>query len=81
MLRQYKINFMELNTEGVVQHGSVVFDMSDYITIPLEPDNVKYNRNRAIRERKKNEQHSRSKVKEETRRMIQDYERGEDDGR
>lgn len=71
------MNFIEFNTTGVIQHDALVFDMSDYITIPLEPDNIKYNRNRAIRERKKNEQHSRSKVKEETRRMIQDYEREE----
>jgi DNA-binding NtrC family response regulator len=81
MLRLYKLNVVEMNTTGVIQHDAIVFDMSDYITIPLEPDNIKYNRKRAIRERKKNEQHSRSKVKEETRRMIEEYERGEEDGR
>ena len=77
MLRSYKINAVEMNTQGVVQHDAIVFDMSDYITIPLEPDNVKYNRHKAIRERKKNEQHNRSKVKEETRRLIEEYERGD----
>ena len=71
------MNVVEFNTTGVVQHDAIVFDMSDYITIPLEPDNIKYNRNRAIRERKKNEQHNRSKVKEETRKMIKEYEREE----
>ena len=73
MLRTYKINFIEMNTQGVVQHDATEFDMSDYITIPLEPDDIQYNRKRAIRERKQREQLSRAKIKEETRKALNDY--------
>ena len=78
MLRLHKLNVIEMNTTGVIQHDAIVFDMSDYITIPLEPDNIKYNRHKAIRERKKTEQLSRAKIKEETRKALKDYYERED---
>lgn len=73
MLRTYKINMMAFNTEEVINHDSIAFDMTDYITIPLEDDTPKYNRKRAIRERKKQEQLSRAQIKRETMRKIEEY--------
>lgn len=70
------MNVIEMNTQGVIQHDAIVFDMSDYITIPLEPDNIKYNRQKAIRERKKQENLSRAEVKRQTKKLIEEYERG-----
>ena len=70
------MNVIEFNTCGAIQHDAIVFDMSEYITIPVEPDNIKYNRHRAIRERKKQEHLSRAKVKEQTKKLIEEYERG-----
>lgn len=57
-----------------MQNGRIVqsevveldFSMEEYDVIPLQPDNRKYNR---------------AKVKKETEREIERYERGEDDGR
>lgn len=73
MLRAYKINAMAFTTEEVLEHTSVEFDMTDYITIPLENDNSRYNRKRAIRERKMQEQHSRAQIKRETRKALEEY--------
>ena len=73
MLRLYKINFIEMNTQGVVQHDTIEFDMSNYVTIPVYNDNDRYNRKKAINERKKIERLSRAQVKRETRRKIEEY--------
>jgi hypothetical protein len=73
MLRAYKINAMAFTTEEVLDHTSIEFDMTDYVTIPLEDDTPKYNRKRAIRERKRQEELSRAKIKEETRKALRDY--------
>ena len=73
MLRAYKLNFIELSSEGVLNHGSVDIDMSDYITLPLYDDNARYNRRKAIEERKKGERLSRAQIKRETQRKIQEY--------
>lgn len=70
------MNVIEFNTTGVIQHDAIVFDMSDYITIPLEPDTIQCNRQKAIRERKKQEHLSRAEVKRQTKRLIEEYERG-----
>ena len=77
MLRAYKLNFIELSSEGVLNHGSVDIDMSEYITIPVYDDNDRYNRKKAINERKKGERLSRAQVKRETRRKIEEYYEGE----
>lgn len=77
MLRAYKINFMELNTQEVVQHGSLDFDVSEYITIPAY-DNDWRDRRKIVGERKKLEHRSRAKVKRETQRLIDRYYEGED---
>lgn len=77
MLRLYKINFVEMTTEGVVQHDALEFDLSDYVTIPLYNDNERYNRKKAIEQRKKGERLSRAQVKRETRRKIDEYYEGE----
>lgn len=78
MLRAYKINAMAFTTEEVINHDSVAFDMTDYVTIPLEDDTPKYNRKRAISERKKQEQLSRAQIKRETIRRIEEYYEEED---
>lgn len=79
MLRLYKLNFVEMTTEGVVQHDAIEFDMSEYVTIPIYDDNDRYNRKRAIRERKRQEHLSRAQIKEETRRKIEEYYEGDED--
>ena len=73
MLRLHKLNVIEMNTTGVIQHDAIVFDMTDYITIPVYNDNDRYNRKRAIRERKKQEQLSRAQIKRETRKVLEEY--------
>lgn len=73
MLRLYKINVIEMNTQGVVQHDAIEFDVSDYVTIPVYSDNERYNRKKTIQERKKGEHLSRAQVKRETRRKIEEY--------
>ena len=73
MLRLYKINVIEMNTQGVVQHDAIEFDVSDYVTIPVYSDNERYNRKKAIQERKKGEHLSRAQIKRETRRKIEEY--------
>lgn len=78
MLRLYKLNFAEINTEGVVNHDTLEFDMSDYVTIPLYDDNEQYNIKKAIQERKQGEKLSRAQVKRETQRKIKEYYEGED---
>ena len=47
-----------MNNGRVVQAQILDFDMEDYITIPVEPDDRVYNR---------------AKVKEETRKAIEEY--------
>ena len=63
MFQQYKLGILEMNNGQVVQHQVVEldFNMDDYYSIPLEPDNRKYNR---------------ARVKEETRRKIERYYEG-----
>lgn len=77
MLRAYKINAMAITTEEVLNHDAIEFDMTDYITIPLEDDTPQYNRKKAIRERKKQEQLSRAQIKRETRKAVEEYLEGE----
>ncbi len=73
MLRAYKINVMEFTTEEVLNHDTIEFDMTDYITIPLEDDTPQHNRKKAIRERKRQDQLSRAQIKRETRKALEEY--------
>lgn len=74
MLRAYKINFMELNQGQVLGAGTLeIEDEIEFISIPIETDEAEIRRARAIYEKKKQEQFSRAKVKEETRRKIEEY--------
>lgn len=73
MLRLHKLSVIELNTQGVIQHDAIEFDMTDYITIPVYNDNERYNRKKAIREKKMQEQRSRAQIKRETRKALEEY--------
>lgn len=73
MLRSYKINALIFNSQEIGEYGTVECDMSDCITIPLENDNERYNRKKAIREKKKMEQHDRAKIKRMTQQEIDRY--------
>lgn len=77
MLRLYKLNVIEMNTDGVVSHDAIEFDMSDYVTIPLYNDNERYNRKKVIEQKKKGERLSRAQIKRETQRKIEEYYEGE----
>ncbi|MBR6688775.1 MAG: hypothetical protein IKL68_02025 [Clostridia bacterium] len=74
MLRAYKINALELRDGQVIRADSVqVEDDIEFISIPIETDEAEIRRARAIYEKKKQEQFSRAKVKEDTRRKIEEY--------
>lgn len=74
MLRAYKINFMELNQGQVLGAGSLeVEDEIEFISIPIEQDEAEIRRARAIYERKKHEEFSRAKIKQDTKRQIDAY--------
>ena len=77
MLRLYKLNVIEMNTDGVVSHDAIEFDVSDYVTIPLYNDNERYNRKKVIEQKKKGERLSRAQIKRETQRKIEEYYEGE----
>lgn len=73
MLREYKINFLIFNSQRVESFGTVKVDMTECITIPVEQDNSQYNKEKAIKEKKKKEQFCRAKVKRETMEKIEEY--------
>lgn len=80
MLRAYKINALEFNTNEVLQATTIHMDMSEYVTIPLYDDNEKYNRKKAKLEKakKQGESFNRARTKTETRQKIEEYYMGED---
>jgi len=63
IFQEYKLGVLELNNGKVVQAQVIDFDMRDYDTIPLLPDDREYNR---------------ARVKRETMRAIDDYYEMED---
>lgn len=75
MLRAYKINALEFNTEGVSKSITISTDISEYVTIPLYDDNEKYNRKKAkeAKFRQQTESFNRARTKEETRLKIEEY--------
>lgn len=75
MLRAYKINALEFNTQEVCQGLTIETDMSEYVTIPLYDDNEKYNRKKAKEQkvRIQTESFSRARTKTETMQKIKDY--------
>jgi len=74
MLRAYKINFMELNQGQVLGYDSIqTEDDIEFISIPIETDEAEIRRARAIYEKKKQEEFNRAKIKQETRRLVDEY--------
>lgn len=81
MLRAYKINFMELNQGQVLGAGSLQLeDELEFISIPIETNEAEIRRARAIYEKKKKQEFSRAKIKQDTKRQIDEYwkKRGEE---
>lgn len=73
MLRVYKMNVLEFNTEEVVKHSEIECNMSEYITIPLYGNTIEDNKKREINRRKHLEYISRPQLKRETEQAIKDY--------
>lgn len=74
MLRAYKINVLELRDGQVLGYDSIeVEDEIEFISIPIEQDEAEIRRTRAIYEKKKQEELSRAKIKQETRRLVEEY--------
>lgn len=73
MLRTYKINALTFNSKETEEYGTVESDMTEYITIPLEKDNAEYNKAKAVRERKRQEEKNRAKIKQQTQKEIEEY--------
>ena len=74
MLRAYKINFLEMNQEQVLGSGTVeIEEDAEYISIPIEQDEAEIRRARAIYEKKRQEEFSRARIKQDTRRLINKY--------
>jgi hypothetical protein len=80
MLRDYKISVVAFNTEKVLTNDSIKVDTSDYITIPAYSNNG-YNKGKRITNKKRLEKLDRAKTKAQTQKLIENYERGIDDGR
>ena len=79
MLRRFKINALEVNTQGIGNHESIEIDMSNYMTLPVYNNTVKQNRERTAKRQKKTENLSRAEVKRDTTRKIKEYYEREDD--
>lgn len=73
MLRAYKINALEFNTQEVCQGITIENNMSEYVTIPLYDNTIEYNKKGEINRRKRLEYISRTQVKKETEQAIKDY--------
>lgn len=74
IFQAYKIGALELENGEIKQAELIKFDENvEFISIPIETDEAEILRAREIYEKKKQEELSRAKIKQETRRLVDEY--------